>query len=135
MKKHPILYLILSIVVLIIPTTTYLCFLIPKLSEEYNVLMSSAGIIGGAGIYGASKIPDTIKFSSMYKLASNAFSLMAVTVLVEKFIIQLVGLTAVFVLSFIAYKILLEVYRNGKRRKQNEELAREISRSSAKTIE
>lgn len=131
MKKYPVFYLILAITVLIVPTVVYLCFLVPKLSEEYNVLMSSAGVIGGAGMYGASKIPEKIKFSGMFKLASNAFSIMAVTLLVEKFIIQLIGLVAVFIVSFIAYKILLEVYKNGRRRKQNSELAREITRNTS----
>ena len=60
MKNHPVFYLIIGVFVLIVPTTIYLCFLVPKLSEAYNVLMASAGVIGGAGMYGASKIPEKI---------------------------------------------------------------------------
>lgn len=129
MKKHPIWYLIIAIAILVIPTTIYLCFLVPKLSEEYNVLMSSGGVIGGAGLYGASKIPDKIKYGGLFKTAANSFTILTVTVLVEEFIIELVGLIAVFVVCFITFKILVEVWKNARKRKENRELAREIARS------
>lgn len=129
MKKHPIWYLIIAIAILVIPTTIYLCFLVPKLSEEYNILMSSGGIIGGAGLYGASKIPDKIKYGGLFKTAANSFTILTVTALVEEFITELVGLVAVFVVCFITFKILVEVWKNARRRKENRELAREIARS------
>lgn len=129
MKKHPIWYLIIAIAILVIPTTIYLCFLIPKLSEEYNILMSSGGIIGGAGLYGASKIPDKIKYGGLFKTAANSFTILTVTVLVEEFIVSLVGLVAVFVVCFIAFKILMEVWRNARRRKENSEFASQVARN------
>ena len=130
MKKHPIWYLVIAIIVLIVPTTIYLCFLVPKLSEEYNILMASGGVIGGAGFYGASKIPDKVKFSGMFKTAANCFTILTVTTLVEEFVVELIGLVAVFVVSFITFKILKEVWKNARRRKENRELAKEIARSS-----
>lgn len=129
MKKHPIWYLVIAILILIIPTTVYLCILVPRLSEEYNVLMASGGVVGGAGLYGASKIPDKVKYSGLFKTAANSFTILTVTVLVEEFIIELVGLIAVFVVCFITFKILVEVWKNARRRKENRELAREIARS------
>ena len=130
MKKHPIWYLVIAIIVLIVPTTIYLCFLVPKLSEEYNILMASGGVIGGAGFYGASKIPDKVKFSGMFKTAANCFTILTVTTLVEEFVVELIGLVAVFVVSFITFKILKEVWKNARRRKENRELAKEIARAS-----
>ena len=129
MKKHPIWYLVIAILILIVPTTVYLCILVPRLSEEYNVLMASGGVVGGAGLYGASKIPDKVKYSGLFKTAANSFTILTVTVLVEEFIIELVGLIAVFVVCFITFKILVEVWKNARRRKENSELAREIARS------
>ena len=129
MKKHPIWYLVIAILILIVPTTIYLCILVPRLSEEYNVLMASGGVVGGAGLYGASKIPDKVKHGGLFKTAANSFTILTVTVLVEEFIIELVGLVAVFVVCFITFKILVEVWKNARRRKENRELAREIARS------
>lgn len=129
MKKHPIWYLIIAILILIVPTTIYLCILVPRLSEEYNVLMASGGVVGGAGLYGASKIPDKVKYSGLFKTAANSFTILTVTVLVEEFIIELVGLIAVFVVCFITFKILVEVWKNARRKKENRELAKEIARS------
>ena len=129
MKKHPIWYLIIAIAILVIPTTIYLCVLVPKLSEEYNILMSSGGVIGGVGLYGASKIPDKIKYSGLFKAAANSFTILTVTVLVEEFIVSLVGLIAVFVICFITFKILMEGWKGARRRKENLELASEIARS------
>lgn len=129
MKKHPIWLLIIAIAVLVIPTTIYLCILVPKLSEEYNILMSSGGVIGGAGLYGASKIPDKVKYGGMFKTAANSFTILTVTILVEEFIVSLVGLVAVFVVCFIIFKILMEGWKGARRRKENSELAREIARN------
>ena len=129
MKKNPIWYLIIGICILIIPTSIYLFFLVPELSEEYNTLMASGGIIGGAGLYGASKIPDKVKYSGLFKTATNSFTILTVTLLVEKFIVKLVGLVAVFVVCFITFKILVEVWKNARRRKETQQFATEIARS------
>lgn len=132
MKNKCILFLVFGIVILIVPTIIYLCFLIPTMSEEYIVLMSSAEIIGGGGMYGASVIPDKKKYSGMFKLATNAFTIMTVITLVEKFIMQIMGLVVVFIISFIVFKIFMEMYKNERTRKQNIELAKEIQRNASK---
>lgn len=129
MKKHPIWYLVVAISVLIIPTFVYLCFLVPQLSEEYNTLMTSGGVIGGAGLYGASKIPEKVKYGGLFKTAANSFTILTVIILVEKFIIQLVGLIAVFIACFVVYKILVEVWKSARRRKESGELARAIAQN------
>ena len=133
MSKHPILWAILAVIVLIAPTVVYLCFLVPVMSAEYNTLMASRGKIGGSGFYGSSKIPDTIKNAGLFKLAANSFSIFIITLLVQKFIVQIIGLAATFVVSFIAFKILMECYRNAKRRKQNAELAEQVARNVAES--
>lgn len=132
MRKHPIFYLLLGIFILLVPTIIYLIFLVPRLTEEYNILMASGGVIGGFGLYGASKIPEKLKYSGLFKLATNSFTIMTVTVIVEKFIINIIGCIATFVVSYIIFKVLVEVYRNAKQRKSNSELATEIARSIAK---
>lgn len=129
MKKHPIWYLIIGIFILVVPTVIYLCILVPQLSEEYNTLMASGGIIGGAGFYGTFKIPEKVKYSGLFKTASTTFTILIVTLLVEKFIIKLIGLVAVFVVCFITYKILKEVWKNARRRKEKSEFANEVARS------
>lgn len=134
MNKNPIIVLIIAFIILTVPITIYLCFLIPQLSEEYNILMASGGIVGGAGYYGASKIPANMKNAGIFKLASNAFTTMIIIVLVEKFIIQIIGAVAVFLVSLIIYKILKGVYKNAKRRKENAELSAEITRNIVKNI-
>ena len=131
MKKHPIWYLIIGISILIIPTLIYLIFLIPKMSVEYNILMASGGIIGGAGFYTSSIIPAGIKNKSLYKLAANSFTIMCVITLVNKFIMQLIGLVSTFILSFIIYKILKERWKNARREKERREFADEIARNVA----
>lgn len=132
MKKHPVIYLILGITILIVPTAIYLFFLIPKMTEEYNILMASSGVIGGFGLFGANKIPENLKFSKLLKLAANSFTVLIVNILVQKFINQIIGLVAVIIVSFIIYKIFMEAYKNGKRRKENKELANEIARNTSK---
>lgn len=129
MKKHPVLILIIGIFILIVPTFVYLVFLIPQLSEEYNILMASGGVIGGFGMYGATKIPEKVKYSGLFKLAANSFTILTVITLVQNFIIEIVGCIAIFIVCFIIFKILLEVWRDAKRRKQNVELAKEIARN------
>ena len=129
MKKHPIWYLVIGMFILIVPSVIYLFFLVPQLTDEYKVLMASAGIIGGGGMYGAELIPDKMKFASMYKLAGKAFTLLTITTIVEKFIIQLVGLAATMVVSYIVFYVLKEVWKNARRKLENEQLAGQITRS------
>ena len=133
MKKHPIWYLIIGIFILIVPTVIYLCILVPQLSEEYNTLMASGGIIGGAGFYGTFKIPEKVKYSGLLKTASTTFTILIITLLVEKFIVKLIGLVVVFVVCFIIYKILKEVWKNARRRKEKSEFANEIARNIVET--
>lgn len=132
MKKKPILFLIIGIAVLIIPTSIYLVFLIPQLKEEYIVLMSSGGVIVSGGMYGASIIPEKVKFSGLYKLSAKSFTLLTVITLVQEFIVELIGLVAVFIVSFVVFCMLKEAWKNGKRRKENSELASEVARNIVK---
>lgn len=129
MKKYPILYLITAIAVLIVPVSIYLCILVPKLSDEYNTLMTSGGIIGGAGLYGISKIPESIKYGKFIKTAANSFTLLTVILLVEEFISEIVLLIGLFIVCFIIFKILVEVWKDARRKKENSELAREVARN------
>lgn len=129
MKKHPFIILILAISVLVLPTLIYLIILVPQLSDEYNTLMASGGIIGSVGVYGTSKIPDKWKYGGLFKTASNSFTILIVSLIVEKFIVKIAFLFATIVVSFIIYKILMEVWRNAKQSKSNRELANEISRN------
>ena len=129
MKKKYIWFLVSAILVLIVPTVVYLFFLIPKLEDEYIMLMSSGGVIGGAGMYAANAIPDKVRFSSLFKTSARSFTLLTVTILVEKFINELIGLAVTIILSYIAYKILMEVYHDRKRSQQSTELAQEIARN------
>ena len=129
MKKKYIWFLVSAILVLIVPTVVYLFFLIPKLEDEYIMLMSSGGVIGGAGMYAANAIPDKVRFSSLFKTSARSFTLLTVTILVEKFINELIGLAVTIILSYIAYKILMEVYHDRKRSQQSSELAQEIARN------
>lgn len=133
MSKHPIIYIIIGIAILLIPTIIYLCFLVPKLSEEYNVLMASGGIIGGSGFYAASQIPEKLKYSSLFKLATNSFTILTIILIVEKFIIHLIGLGFTFIISYIIFILLKGVYKNARRKNDNRELAEEISRNINKT--
>ena len=129
MKKKYIWILVSAITILVVPTVIYLCFLIPQMKEEYIVLMSSGGVIAGGGLYGASAIPDRVKYSGLFKMSARAFTLLTVTTLVEKFIVQLIGLVATIVVSYVIFKILLEVYRERKQARQNDDLASKIARS------
>ena len=129
MKKKYIWFLVSAIFVLVVPTVVYLFFLIPKLEDEYIMLMSSGGVIGGAGMYAANAIPDKVRFSSLFKTSARSFTILTVTILVEKFINELIGLAVTIILSYIAYKILMEVYHDRKRSQQSTELAQEIARN------
>lgn len=134
MKKHPIWYLIIGIIILIAPTGVYLGFLIPAMSETYNVLMASGGVIGGAGFYGASRIPKEVKYSGLFKLAANSFTILTVITLVQEFVLQLVGLVAVFIVSFIIFIILKGVWKNGSQKLRDDRLATEVARNVAETL-
>ena len=129
MKKKYIWFLVSAIFVLVVPTVVYLFFLIPKLEDEYIMLMSSGGVIGGAGMYAANAIPDKVRFSSLFKTSARSFTILTVTILVEKFINELIGLAVTIILSYIAYKILMEVYHDRKRSQQSTERAQEIARN------
>ena len=129
MKKKYIWFLVSAIFVLVVPTVVYLFFLIPKLEDEYIMLMSSGGVIGGAGMYAANAIPDKVRFSSLFKTYARSFTILTVTILVEKFINELIGLAVTIILSYIAYKILMEVYHDRKRSQQSTERAQEIARN------
>lgn len=138
MKKkgiNPIWFLILGIAILVIPTVTYLCFLIPKMTDEYIVLMSSGGVIAGGGMFGASMIPDKTKFGALYKTASKSFTLLVVITLVKDFVKPLIGLAAVFIVSFIIFKIMMELWKDGKHKRENQELAAEVARSVTQATE
>lgn len=134
MKKHPIWYLIIGIFILIVPTVIYLCFLIPQMSERYIVLMSSGGVIGGAGFYGAESIPRGLKGEKIYKLAAKSFTLFTVITLVNEFIMQIIGCVALFVVCYIVFIILKGVWKNARRKLENAELSEEITRNITKII-
>lgn len=127
MRKHPIWFLIIGIFILIIPTVVALCIVIPQMQERYVILMSSGGIITGSGMFGASKIPDKVKYSGLYKLSANAFSLMTGILLVKEFIIEILMIATIFIASFIIYKVLKEAWKDGKRKLEIDELAGKIS--------
>lgn len=132
-KINPILFLIIGIAILIIPGAIYLGFLIPQMSEEYIVLLSSGGVIGGAGMFGTSMITEKTKYGALYKTASKSFTLLVVITLVQEFIGELIGLAAVLIVSYILFVIFKELWKNGKRAKENSELAEEVARTLTKT--
>lgn len=134
MKKHPIIFKLIGIFLLLAPTIVYLCFLVPVLKEEYNVLMASGGIIGGSGYYGISKIPETFTNSKLFKLSSSVFTTLIVITIVSEFIKELVLLVFIMMISYILYKIFSELYLKYRRKKENEELAREITSSVINSI-
>lgn len=129
MKKHPFILKMLGLFMLIVPTIIYLIFLIPNLSEEYTILMSSGGMIGGVGFVGSSKIPEKLPNSGLFKLASTSFTILIIITLVEEFIMELVFLVATIIVSYIVYKIIDNIYKKLKRLKENEQLAQQITSS------
>lgn len=129
MKKRYIWFLVIGIIILIVPTGVYLGFLIPKLKEEYIILMASGGVVGGGGYYGVSQIPDKVKYSGLFKLSAKAFTLLTIATLVEQFLGEIIGLIIVAVISYIVFKVLLEVYRERRQEYRNAKLAKEVARS------
>ena len=125
---HPIWYLIIGIALLVIPTAIYLGFLIPQMREEYIVLMSSGGIVGGAGIVGSSYIPETAKYGTLYKTASKSFSLLVCITLVQDFIGQILGLLCTFAVSYIVFLVMRGIYIDAKQKRSNAELSKQITR-------
>lgn len=134
MKKgiNPVWYLVIGIAILIIPATIYLCFLIPAMKDEYIILMSSGGAIGGAGLFGTGLIPETAKYGTLYKTASKSITLLIVITLVQNFIPQIIGLIAVIIASYLVFMIMRGLYRDGKRARENRALAEEVACSVAK---
>lgn len=132
MHKHIWLYLVIGISILVIPTVVYLIWLIPQLSEYYNTLLASGGIISCAGYIGTIKIPDSFNNSKLLKLASGSFTILATITVVQEFIGELIFLAVIAIISFIIFKIFLGVYKNAKRKRENTELAEEISRNIIK---
>lgn len=135
MKKtmNPVWYLVIGITLLIVPTAIYLGFLIPKMTAEYNVLMASGGAIGSAGLFGANMIPETAKFGTLYKTASKSMTLLVVITLVQNFIGRLIGLAVVVVVSYILFLIFKGLWKDGRQRKQNADIAKEIARGITQT--
>lgn len=131
---NPIWFLIIGIAVLIIPTAIYLCFLIPSMKDEYIILMSSGGVVGAGGMFGTEMIPDKTKYGFLYKTASKSFTFLVVITLVKDFIGQILGLIAVLIVSFIVFQLMRSLYKNGKRARENKELATEVAQSVAKSI-
>lgn len=134
-KMNPVWYLVIGLAFLIIPTGIYLGFLIPQMKDEYIILMSSGGVIGGAGMFGTVLIPDKTKYGTLYKTASKSFTLLVVITLVQEFIKQLIGLAAVFVVSYIIFIVFKELWKHGRQAKANLELAEEVARSITETTE
>lgn len=132
MKKHPLWYLVIGFVLLIVPSVVYMCFLLPQLKEEYNILLASGGVLGGFGYYGASKIPESVKYSGLFKTASRAYTTLIFGTLIQDFLPQIIWLLVIAVTSIILFVVFKELYKNAKRRLENKELASEISRSLTK---
>lgn len=130
-KMHPVWFLIIAIIFLIVPGVIYLAFLVPRLKNEYIILMTSGGVIGGGGMFGASLIPDKTRWGALFKTASRSFTLLVVVTLVREFIGQLLGLAVVLIVSYILFIIFRELWRNGKRARENADLAGEIARNIA----
>ena len=130
-KMNPVWWLVIGICLLIIPSAIYLAFLIPRLKDEYIILMSSGGVIGGAGMFGTSMIPEKTRWGTLFRTASKSFTLLVVVTLVQEFIKQLIGLACVMVASYILFLIFKELWKSGRRAKENIELAEEIARSTA----
>ena len=96
--------------------------------------MASAGTIGGGAFYGATLIPEKLKYGKLLKTAVNSYTLMCLIWIVQDFLPQILGCIAVFVTSFIIFRVLLGVYRDGRRKQENTELATEVARSITEAI-
>lgn len=134
MKNKPIYILLISLFILIVPSLIYLCFLIPLLSERYCILMASGGVVGGSGFYGATLISDKTKYSSLYKTAVNAFTVMTLITVVQEFIMQIIGFCATFIVCFIVFKILYGVYKDARTRKKCKSISEEITRNAIESL-
>lgn len=131
---NPVWWLVIGICVLIIPSGIYLGFLIPAMKDEYIVLMASGGAIGGAGTFGTTMIPEKARYGALFKTASKSFTLLIVITLVQEFIYQLLGLAVVMVISYIIFMIMRGLYKDGKQKRQNLLLAKEVTRGVAEAI-
>lgn len=129
MRKKYVWSLVIGIIILVVPTILYLCFLIPRLTERYNVLMSSAGVLGSFGYIGAARFPDKFKYSSLFKTSANAFTTMVIVMLIQEFIKEIIVLGIIVLVSFIGFCIFKEAYKDGKRREENKQLAEQIARN------
>lgn len=125
---NPVWFLVIGIVILIVPAAVYLGFLIPQMKDEYIILMSSGGAIGGAGIFGTQMIPDKTRYGMLFKTASKSFTLLVVITLVQEFIKELIGLAAVVIVSYIIFLVMKGLWKDGKRARENKQLAKEVSR-------
>ena len=125
---NPIWFLVIGIAVLVIPTAIYLGFLIPQLKEEYQVLMSSAGVVGGGGMFGTEAIPEKVKYGTLFKTASKTFTALVCLTLVQDFLPQILGLVAVFFASYIIFMIMRSMWKDGKQKRANADLAKEVAR-------
>lgn len=131
---NPVWFLVIGIFILIAPTAIYMGFLIPAMSEQYAILMGSGAGVGGVGMFATGLIPDTAKYGTLYKTASKATTLLVVITLVQNFIGQIIGLAAVFAVSYIIFMIMRGLWRDGRRKRQDEYLAKEVARSTAQVI-
>lgn len=132
---NPVWFLVIGICILIIPTAIYMGFLIPTMSEEYAIMMGSGAGLGGTGLFATGLIPDTAKYGTLYKTASKSLTMLVVITLVQNFIGRLIGLAAVFAVSYIVFLVMRGLWRDGRRKKQDEQLAEKVARGIAKTTE
>lgn len=133
-KMRPIGFLIIGIIVLIVPASIYVGFLIPKLQEEYAILMASGGVLGGSGMFGSSMISEKSRWGTIFKTASKSFTLLVVVTLVRDFIKPLIGLAAVLIVSYIVFLIFKELWKDGRRKEQDVNLAEEIARAASEGV-
>ena len=124
---NPNWFLVIGICILIIPAAIYLGFLIPRMKDEYIALMSSGSGLGGAGAFGTYMIPETAKFGTLYKTASKSITMLVVITLVKDFIGQLLGLALVFIISYIVFLIMRSRWKDGKRKRENADIANSVS--------
>lgn len=128
-KFKPIGFLIIGIVILIVPSAIYLGFLIPKMQEQYIVMMASGGVIGGSGATAASFIPEDSKRGTLFKTATKAFTLLTVLTLIQDFIGPLIGVGIVFSVCYIVFLIMKGLWKDGREKERNAKLAETIKRS------
>lgn len=127
---NPVWFLVIGICALIIPTAIYAGFLIPAMKEEYQILMASGGAIGSAGLFGANMIPEAAKYGVLYKTASKSMTLLVVITLVQEFIKELIGLAAVFIVSYLIFLIMKGLWKDGKQARANRQLAKAVTQGT-----